>query len=1441
MDDSSGLGVSFQIDFGDSFGGLRTLDDLIGKTSAEAVREFQRLEAAVSGGLGLPQAAQQFRELEAASTRSTRAIARDAAQVERVGEGLVRSLQKQNAEFGKSRTEIQATRIEEAALAAERVRNSALAGELRSELALLTQQQTQARAAAEAEAQARREAAHAYELFETRARAGAIAMREAAAAEAQLSREAVTVRAALDPMYAAQQRFDSELERAERLLAANRLSQREYAQEVQRARDALYSHAQSVAGSGQAMDRLADRQQIAASAAGAHRQAMQGLSFQAQDTFTQLSMGANPLSVLAIQGGQAAGQMANLGGKMGAVATFMIGPWGLAITAVLLGLGALWKALSDNADASGKAAGALTEHEKAAKALTDAVERLNGGQAALNRTTRQGIIDDLNASEAKRQLEIRTRGALDALLREQQAKLGAARATEATPGGTVPGGGLIGRGSATLAWEIKETNDALARNAALIEKANTAIRGGRGRIISRDVAAATDRATAAAQRYSDEVDRLTRLHDRGSMSDAKYRAEMLSTTRARDAALERIKESEAAAGKAATAANKAAAAARREAAQEMKEYQKELDKLAALARNPGAGLDVAAIVDAPRRALDASKRTYSELFGEGDLLAGVVQADPLKAKWDAADEAAAEKHKALHEGLRLTADLAEEAGDAMSRSFGRAGGAIGEVLRTLGRYGEERQRIADAMTAGDITAQNAARRTAALQVGAFGDIIGAAKSMAKEGTGTYRALAAAEKAYRAVQFAMSVQAMVQNALETTGIVSNAAIKATAEGTAGIAKQSQLPFPANIAAMAATAAALVAAGIAVFGGGGGAAAPVTNTGTGTVLGDRSAQSESIKRSIDALREVDTLMLTSSRDMAASLRSIDSQIGGLASLVVRSGDINASAGVTEGFKMNAVGSVLSKIPLIGGILGGLFGSKTTVVGSGLFGKAQSLDSILGDGFDASYYSDVEKKKKLFGITTGTKRSTTFTGADDGLEQQFTLILRGFYDSIGAAAGPLGTATSEIEARLRGFVVNIGKIDLQGLTGAEIEEKLTAVFGAAADNMASAAFPGVERFQRVGEGAFETLVRVASTVESVTASLDMLGSGARGLAIDAKMALADQFDSLGDLTGAAQSYFETFYSKQEQAAARAAQFATVFDSLGLAMPNTLAGFRSLVEAQNLTTASGQSTYATLLQLAPAFAELASVMDGAKSAADILSERQDLERKLLELRGDTATIRALDLAKLDVSNRGLQEQIYAVQDAQAAAAAAKQLQDAWKSVGDTIMDEVKRIRGLTGGAGEGSFASLLGQFNAATSAARGGNQDAAKSLPGLSQALLKVAADTATSRQELARVQAQTAASLEATYGVIGALTGAGTSSTGSTLSAAATAAQATAAPATANEDRAEEVRALRTELAAMRADINTGLATVAGNTGRTARKLEDVTSASGGDAISVTSVAA
>ena len=61
---------------------------------------------------------------------------------------------------------------------------------------------------------------------------------------------------------------------------------------------------------------------------------------------------------------------------------------------------------------------------------------------------------------------------------------------------------------------------------------------------------------------------------------------------------------------------------------------------------------------------------------------------------------------------------------------------------------------------------------------------------------------------------------------------------------------------------------------------------------------------------------------------------------------------------------------------------------------------------------------------------------------------------------------------------------------VTGTQISETLTAVFGAAGDNIARAALPGLDAFTAVGEGYLQTVVRVASGTEVAQAALKKLG---------------------------------------------------------------------------------------------------------------------------------------------------------------------------------------------------------------------------------------------------------------------------------------------------------------------------------------------------------------
>jgi chemotaxis protein histidine kinase CheA len=184
-------------------------------------------------------------------------------------------------------------------------------------------------------------------------------------------------------------------------------------------------------------------------------------------------------------------------------------------------------------------------------------------------------------------------------------------------------------------------------------------------------------------------------------------------------------------------------------------------------------------------------------------------------------------------------------------------------------------------------------------------------------------------------------------------------------------------------------------------------------------------------------------------------------------------------------------------------------------------------------------------------------------------------------------------------------------------------------------------------------------------------------------------------------------------------------------------------------------------------------SAVRAAQEAADkkkqVESEAYNLETKRLQLLGDTKTLRERELALVDPANQAAQKQIWAIEDkieadkiaaaaaeeaaraqaqaAEEAARAAQQIKDAWKSITDSIFEEVARIRGLVAGQGPSSLAKAQSAFDSATTRALNGDQEAAKSLPELSRALLDIAGEQARSMIELRRIQMLTAASLEAT----------------------------------------------------------------------------------------------
>ena len=485
-----------------------------------------------------------------------------------------------------------------------------------------------------------------------------------------------------------------------------------------------------------------------------------------------------------------------------------------------------------------------------------------------------------------------------------------------------------------------------------------------------------------------------------------------------------------------------------------------------------------------------------------------------------------------------------------------------------------------------------------------------------------------------------------------------------KGISAVLNQAQGDSYSAFARMAAMAAIVAGLGVAIGGVGGGV--PLSQQrqekqGTGSVLGDSAAKSESISKSLDLIEGATFQGLGISTDMLVALRSIDSNIGNFASLVVRTtgaqGDFGKefeSAGWASdiGVKFGGegiMGRVWSKI------LGTVFGGKTSVEDTGIAIDPISLAEVLGGKLNASQYADIKKDGGWLGRD---KYSTKLEGLGEDGNQQFSLILSSLYESVFEAGKMLDLNAGEFATKLQSFVVDIGKISFKDMKSDEIQKELEAIFSKVGDDLAGFGVDGLSAFQQVGEGYLETLTRVATGYQTVNAVTESLGMtfGALGFeSIAARERLIDLAGGLEEFTSSAEQFLSDFYTEKEQADALRARLQPTLDKFGIqtGADDSLEQFREVVKNLKLATADGAQDFATLMAVMPAFKQLAD-FDKAK-----FEERLELQDQLDELTLSSAQLLLKQRDALDASNRSLFDQVKAAERAREIADERKGLQD--------------------------------------------------------------------------------------------------------------------------------------------------------------------------------------
>lgn len=410
-----------------------------------------------------------------------------------------------------------------------------------------------------------------------------------------------------------------------------------------------------------------------------------------------------------------------------------------------------------------------------------------------------------------------------------------------------------------------------------------------------------------------------------------------------------------------------------------------------------------------------------------------------------------------------------------------------------------------------------------------------------------------------------------------------------------------PYTA-FARMAAMAAAVARLGVSIgsFAGGssGGAAGRQATQGTGTVLGDSEAKSESILRATEITANATRELVGINRSMLQALLSLQDAIAGATVMLAR-GVANVDL---SGINLNT-----------GGFVGSILGRRARISDTGLMIGGGPITG----GLNVSAYAESERRSHWFG---STRRTTTTQSLPEDAARQFDLIIQDIVDTVREAARVLGIPLDEIEQRIETFNVEAQRISLMDLSAEEAEQELMAVFGQIFDGLAGHVVPFIEQFQRAGEGLGETLVRVATSVQVAQEAFRYLG-----IAIDESdperfaqisVALIDAVGGIDEFITGMKAFADAFAPEEFRFETAASELRDAFEQVGLAVPETREEMWALMQSLDATTEEGRRQIAMLLRLSDVaddyYRGLERQEDAANRAAQAMSDLNDLISEL-------------------------------------------------------------------------------------------------------------------------------------------------------------------------------------------------------------------------------------
>ena len=166
----------------------------------------------------------------------------------------------------------------------------------------------------------------------------------------------------------------------------------------------------------------------------------------------------------------------------------------------------------------------------------------------------------------------------------------------------------------------------------------------------------------------------------------------------------------------------------------------------------------------------------------------------------------------------------------------------------------------------------------------------------------------------------------------------------------------------------------------------------------------------------------------------------------------------------------------------------------------------------------------------------------------------------------------------------------------------------------------------YAREGERAIDTLTRLATSLQAANAAFDMLGLSLYDASLaggDMASKLVDQMGGMDAFGAQVSAYWQNYYTEAERHAYMTAQMTEALAAAGLVMPTTVAGFRALVDAQDLTTDAGRAAFTALMSVNAAFTEVYGNADAAAgSIAGLGDELAAMEPIVFGAASDLASV---------------------------------------------------------------------------------------------------------------------------------------------------------------------------------------------------------------------------